>query len=117
VHIRLRDELGIIKAPANLSAGGRSAAGTLLAGNRLPGSFSLWFHCACTYVLPAIHHLGAWPMPGLAPGLTEIVSQTGLALVKSPSDNNITKIIGQLGSGRLSAVSGLQICRFWSSSW
>jgi len=115
--VQHKDVLGIIKAPATLLVGCRSAVGTLLAGSRLPGGFSLWFHCASAHVLPAIHQLGAWPMPGLAPGLTETVSQTALSLVKSLSDNHLTGIIGQPGSGRPAAVSGLHICRFWGSSW
>ncbi|MBA7688735.1 hypothetical protein ES703_97224 [subsurface metagenome] len=117
MYIRLKDELGVLEAAVNLSAGGLSALGSLLAVPRLPGGFSLWFHCASNHVSPAIHHLGAWPMPALAPGLTETVSQSCLALVKSLSDNNLTAIIGRPGSVRLAAVSGLHICRLWRSSW
>ncbi|GAH92664.1 unnamed protein product [marine sediment metagenome] len=130
MSLQRKDALGVIEAAANLPAGGWDAAGNLLAGcwsavgtllacSRLPGGFSLWFHCASTHVSPAILHLGAWPMPGLAPGLTETVSQSYLALVKYLSDSHLTEIIGRPGSFCQVSMSGLrrsQIGRFWRSS-
>ncbi|GAH90386.1 unnamed protein product, partial [marine sediment metagenome] len=122
MHIRLKDELGIIKAAAKLPAGGGESVDSLPASAReavgclLQGGFSLWSRCVGAYFSPAFYHLSPWPMPGLAPGLAETVGQTALSLVKYLSGNNITKIVGQLGSGRLAAVSGLHICRFWRSS-
>lgn len=123
MHIRLRDELGIIKAAAKLPAGGGESVGSLPASAReavgclLQGGFSLWSRCVGACFSPEFYHLIPWPRPGLDPTLTEIVILTCLALVKSLSDNNLTAIIGQPGSVRLASVSGLHICRFWRSSW
>lgn len=139
--IRHMDVLGIIEAPANLSAGGRSAVGSLSVGCRsFPGRFSVLL-CVCAHVLPAIHHLGACPGPGHAPchalgltetvgqscfppGLTETVSQSCLALVKYLSDNHLTEIIGRPGSFLRISIAGLRrsrlgrflggsLCRAW----
>jgi len=130
VHIRLRDELGIIKAAAKLPAVGGESVDSLPAsareavGRLLQGGFSLWSRCVCTHVSPAIDQLEAWQIPDLAPGLTETVSQSCLALVKYLSDNHLTEIIGRPGSFRQISISGLrsglrrcQIDRFWSSAW
>jgi len=111
--MRLRDELGIFRALAALLVGCRPGAGRFPVDCRsFVGRLSVLL-CVWPHVSPAIHHPGAWPGPGHAPGyapcLTETVGQTALSLVKSLSGSNITKIIGQPGSGRPAAVSGLRL--------
>jgi len=109
-----KDVLGLLNAAATLLAGCRPGVGLC---RLVVGRFWVLL-CVCAHFSPAIHHLGAWPMPGLAPGLTEAVSQTALSLVKYLSGNHLTEIIGRPGSFRQISISGLrisQIGRFWGS--